>query len=235
VDLRRLSEHFAKIQLVDLDTEALRSGVATQGLVRSKRIEIAGGVDLSGIGDFLSTWGAERSPDDAELERCLVRARDARPLPDSPLQDTVISACLLSQIVESITMAVGEGYPRVMDLISVVRRRHLQLMLDLLGPGGQGLLVTDFVSSDTCRELETVEDARLGALSTELIHRQNFFTGLNPFVLLKLLAEDPVFQRQITGVQLTKPWRWHFPARTYAVCTLVFTKAGECRANDRPG
>ena len=51
--------------------------------------------------------------------------------------------CLLSQIVESVVSVTGpKALP--LELVKVLRQRHLRLLAELLAPGGVGYLVTDF-------------------------------------------------------------------------------------------
>jgi len=138
--------------------------------------------------------------------------------------DVVASVCLLSQLLEAVKLALGETHSHYLPLVQAVRGRHLRQAVQLCRPGGRLVIVTDFVSSDTCRELATVAEAQLPALAEQLVLAQNFFTGLNPFLLRQLFASDPWLAPRVAQPQLSKPWRWHFPTRVYAVCALTATR-----------
>jgi hypothetical protein len=128
--------------------------------------------------------------------------------------------CLLSQMVESIGLSLGQQHPRFLQLLTAVRIRHLQTMAELLRPGGRFVLVTDFVSSDTCPALAQTSEAQLPEIARSLIADRNFFTGINPFVLQSLLSNDASLAQQLEQVQLLRPWLWSFPTRVYAVTAI---------------
>ena len=135
--------------------------------------------------------------------------------------DVVASVCLLSQLLDAVKLALGEAHSHFLPLVQAVRGQHLRQAVQLCRPGGRLAIVTDFVSSDTCRELATVAESGLPALAEQLLRAQNFFTGLNPFLLRQLFASDPWLSSRVAQPQLSKPWRWHFPTRVYAVCAVT--------------
>ncbi len=223
VDLQRLAERFSRIVLVDLDAAAVEAGLARQQPLRPEVFQICGGVDCSGILEWIGGWSAGTSPTEREVAACLDAAA-AAPLPALLRNlDGIGSLCLLSQILEAAHQALGPQHPRLFPLIRVLRQRHLEQLVAALRPGGRGLILIDFVSSETCPELATVAEADVASLARELLRQRNFFTGLNPFVLWQQLQQPP-FASQVRAVQLSAPWLWHFPARTYAVCGLQFVK-----------
>ena len=236
LDLRRLADRFRRICLVDLDAEALQYGLGVQQPGPASRagpgpadarpvpFVLCGGVDVSGIAGRLRDWSPEAPPTDAQIDSCLQQAGEATLPVQIPPQDVVASVCLLSQMIEAVIVALGADHPRLLELIAVLRHRHLQLILDLLRSGGRGVVLIDFVSSDTCPSLATVADSQLGDLAMELLRNRNFFTGLNPWVLLHRVNESDL-AGQVRHASLTPPWRWEFPARTYAVCALELVKA----------
>jgi hypothetical protein len=133
----------------------------------------------------------------------------------------VASLCLLSQLADAVVKTVGADHPRLLDVVQAVRRRHLRLMLDHLRPGGLLVLVTDFVSSDTCPELLTVNPGEFPAAADRWIRARNFFTGLNPHVLHQALAVEPPLAERVAQAQLVRPWRWQFSERrAFAVCAV---------------
>jgi hypothetical protein len=236
LDLPRLADRFAKLQLVDLDDQALRRGVSQQKLGEIAEVEVHGGVDLSGLIRLLDRWTAE-APVPADQVQGVLRQAEP-PISDFPFgtgvppalaglagnMDVVASVCLLSQLVETVVHCLGNTHPCFLDMIFFMRRTHLRLMLELLHDGSRGLLVTDFVSSDTCPQLVDVSPERLASLCAELIAQRNFFTGLNPMAIANCLRQDPAFQNRIGDVQVSSPWTWQYLARTYAVAAISFTK-----------
>lgn len=221
LDLPQLLARFGEIHLVDLDGEALSAGVAAQHLDADSRVALHSGIDLTGLNARLSHWSHDQPPPPSEIEALLATTASATPLPLKWPFETVASVCLLSQLLEAVNLTLGETHSQYLPLVQAVRARHLRQAVSLCRPGGQLVLVTDFVSSDTCPELATVAEAQLPALAEQLVLAQNFFTGLNPFLLRQLFASDPWLAPRITQPRLFPPWRWHFPTRSYAVCAIT--------------
>ena len=97
-------------------------------------------------------------------------------------------------------------------------------MLRLLRPGGRGLLVSDLVSSDTAPELLTGV-SHGPELLVKLVAAQNFFTGLNPFIVESLLKQDPILAPLVGKVALHSPWVWRISAaRAYLVFAVTFQR-----------
>ena len=219
LDLAQLLTGFREVHLIDLDGEALSAGVAAQHLTADARLCLHPGIDLTGLSSQLSAWTCDRPPCAADVDAMLAAAETDLPL-GGPF-DAVASVCLLSQLLEAVKLALGEAHSHYLRLVQAVRGRHLRQAVQLCRPGGRLVIVTDFVSSDTCRDLATVAEAQLPALAEQLVVGQNFFTGLNPFLLRQLFAADPWLAARVAQPQLSKPWRWHFPTRVYAVCALT--------------
>ena len=111
-------------------------------------------------------------------------------------------------------------------MLIAIRDGHLKLMEKLIRPGGAGVLITDFVSSDTLPELATIDDAPETVLATarKAIDQRNFFTGTNPWAmkdaLAKLISEDP-----FEPWSIAPPWRWQIgEKRSYLVTAINFSK-----------
>jgi len=221
LDLPQLLTRFGEIHLVDLDAEALSAGVGAQRLDADPRVALHPGVDVIGLSGRLSFWSCDRPPPLAEIDAMLAAVAGDGPGPLEGSFDAVASVCLLSQLLEPIKLALGETHCQYLPLVQAVRTRHLRQVVNLCRPGGHLVLVTDFVSSDTCPELATVADGQLPALAEQLVSSQNFFTGLNPFLLKHMFASDPWLTRRVRDARLSRPWRWHFPARFYAVCAIT--------------
>ncbi|MDZ4779550.1 MAG: hypothetical protein SGJ19_04795 [Planctomycetia bacterium] len=214
VELRWLLPRFAGIDLVDCDAEAMRRGLEHQSLASEPAIRAIGPIDLSGLLSAL--------PSTADVQ-ALIHAATSTPieLPRADY-DVIASLCLLSQLVDQAARALGPDHPRLLDLIQAVRQRHLRLLAEQLRPGGAMLLVTDFVSSDTCPKLLTLPAADIPSAARNWLHAGNFFTGVNPLVLRRALTNDPEIAPSWTNVKMVRPWRWQLSARrAYAVCALT--------------
>ena len=221
VDLEALLDGFQEIHLVDLDTDALTAGVARQGCEASSRVLLHGDVDVTFLADRLASWTAEHPPESGELDACLELAATHPPLDLAGPFDTVCSACLLTQLLDSVLMALGQRHPRCLDLALRVRARHLRLLVELLRPGGTGVLVMEIVSSATFPELPDVPESRLLETATRLINERNFFTGMNPLVIRASFRSDPQLAPWVEAAEITRPWLWDLGPRVYLVCAIV--------------
>ena len=117
----------------------------------------------------------------------------------------VASVCLLTQLTESVALAIGEQHPGFPELMLAVRNRHLRLLVEMAQPGGQICLVTDVVSSASFPGLPTVPPDQLAATLSRLIHQRNFFTGANPFVIHRYFTADPAVCGLLEDVELVTP------------------------------
>ena len=116
---------------------------------------------------------------------------------------------------------LAEVHPRFNELVLAVRNRHLRLLSEMIAPDGFGILVTDFVSSDTCPELATVSNAELPSRAREWIASGNFFSGVNPAALRARFQEDEALLARGLAVEITQPWRWSLGSRYYAVYAIL--------------
>jgi len=224
LDLTRLANAYAEVHLVDLDQEAVRCGVASQGMEDAKRVRVHGEIDVAGCNEIVGDWLPERLTTDADVQRCIDTVH-SHPAPQvSGPFDVVASVCLLTQLFDSVAMSLGGEHPRFLELLTCIRLRHIRLLFELLQPGGTALLITDFVSSRTVPQLATASEDDLPGLAAQLISSRNFFTGTNPGVLHGLFKNDEVVGPQLRHLELEKPWLWDFGPRTYAVYAIAAQK-----------
>jgi hypothetical protein len=159
LDLRQLATSFANMHLVDLDGESLDRGVARQQLDSAVGIHVHGGVDLTGLIGLMDRWKSLGSAPEQQVRQFLQQPASSVPASLAGLtgtMDVVASACVLSQLVDSVASVLGQTHPCFLDMVFLLRREHLRLMLDLLRDSGQGVLITDFVSSDRARLLRAL-------------------------------------------------------------------------------
>jgi hypothetical protein len=207
VDLGRLRTRYKLIDLLDWDVDAMQQGLRRQSVDTEQAIRVFGPIDLCSC----TTIGSGNR-DDGTLAR-----RD---------YDTVASLCLLSQLIDQTAQTLGANHAQLLATIQEVRQRHLQLLANHLRPGGKMLLVTDFVSSDTCPELLTLDGHSVPSAAHSWLNAGNFFTGLNPAVVRQSLLDDPDIAPCWSDVRLHAPWRWRISARrAYAVCAFEATRS----------
>jgi hypothetical protein len=221
IELGELSNAFENISLVDLDQQALdRLSTATP---RNERpgIQYCGGIDVTGmVTELASLDGAIANSDlKATIEKAATSER-----PQIGTFDVVCSTCLLTQIIDSVCMALPADHPQLVDLIMAMRNRHLSLIVELLNAGGTGILVTDFVSTTTAPELATLDDTQLPKAAFRWISERNFFTGTNPFILREHYGTNPAIAHLVQSTHLTRPWRWDIGDKQFAVCAVVIQR-----------
>lgn len=219
LDLLWLVSRFKEILLVDLDGEALASGVRAQLGEDSAGVKSLA-ADVTNVYPILDDLihGRSRIEDRIdELRRQL--AGPAMLVEAEQKFDCVLSACLLSQLIDAIGMAVPQTDPHYLELVLATRRQHLATMLELLAPGGTLILLTDFVSSLTCPDLATIPEDQLGHYARHQIAAGNFFTGLQPRAVLDALSQ--MLPPGSSPPRVVPPWRWDLGPRLYLVTAHI--------------
>lgn len=225
LELPKLLRAYKEIHLVDLDDEALARGVGRQMGEPAGGLYLHGGIDLTGIAEALSSRAATSDWRNPATDDPLSRADDPGPFPLPGPFDVVASTGVLSQLIEAVTSTVPADTPWLWQLLLAVRTGHPRLAARLTAPGGNGLLVSDFVSSATCQELARLTEAELAELVPRFVAAQNFFHGLNPLFVPSLFASDPVLRTLIDAVTPCGYWLWHQTARTYAVFAVQWRRS----------
>lgn len=221
IELQALLERAAIIDLADLDAGAVRDGLAKQNLVGCRRIKPRVGIDVTGAAHCFS-W-SKKTPTNDEIDSYEKELRSPPRFEIAGRCDVVISACLLSQLISALADMLGPGHARLVGLIKKLRDQHLRLIVSLLRKGGHGLLVSDFVSSDSCPALLEASDGALQSLALDALNERNFFTGTNPLVVWKRLHE--IAPKRLDDVHLLRPWKWRISEkRAYLVYALKFTR-----------
>ena len=212
LDLARLGAAFREIHLVDIDRQAVDTGLLRQSAPRpiEARICVRAPIDLSGV------IGLAGGPDRSRLDAAvLARGIDEyAPAIDGAPFDVVLSAGLLSQMYMTIH-DLGLPPDDAARLVVALRRRHLADLARLSVPGGAFILVSDVVATTTAPDLPALPEARLGDRMRELVDAGNFFTGQNPAALwedLSGLGERAVHD----------PWLWPLAeSHSYLVWAVV--------------
>ena len=225
LDLDKIGETFSKIHLFDFDPAAM-DYLKSQQLddsTLSDSVVIQPPVDLTGVAADLDNLPADVT--EAQLAKLIEKARQVKDvLPDQEF-DVVVSTSLLTQLLASVVSSLGDDSEYKNAMMIAIRDGHLKLMVDLIRPGGAGVLVSDFVSSDTLPDLATAnDDESVLTLARKAIDGSNFFTGTNPWAmkdaLAKLIIEDP-----FEPWNIAPPWRWQIgEKRSYLVTAINFSK-----------
>jgi hypothetical protein len=217
LDLDCLLHLYERVDLVDLDVDAVHAGLARQGGTATTAVRVHGPVDLSGILDRLPASN-RAGGDGAAL--CGVLAHHRCVVKGAPF-DVTLSAGLLTQLLQAVvdsSLASGE----VVAVSLALRDKHLADLVYLTRPGGTLVLVTDVVSTTTAPRLLATAQADLEEQMAGLVAARNFFTGTNPYRIAALLEEDERFRGLVTDVRLVDPWLWQVTAdRQHLTCAIL--------------
>ena len=221
LDLSRLARFYPEIHLIDLDGEALLAGTARQSIADLSNLHLHTGIDVTGVLETLSMCHPGQLNQE-NIDRAISQARGFVGLSFLGSFDTVVSTCLLTQIMDSVaSLCCARRLP--LGLLQALRLRHFRLLAELLSPGGTGILVTDFSSSDIVPELSEIPNKALSLLGDELIRHHLHFSGTNPRKIRALFETDPLLSSLVHQVQVTQPWLWNLtPNRCFIVCAVQF-------------
>ncbi|MDG2381968.1 MAG: hypothetical protein P8N76_09860 [Pirellulaceae bacterium] len=213
IDLQTLIRQYSRIELVDLDSTALQGGVQRQDLSPSRQltlceVDVTGGLARLDLGSRDQWTDVVQQTPEWTPERFSV----------------VVSVCLLSQLVESMVMLLGATCVELPDAVIDLRRQHLRCLASLLKPGGRGILITDFVSNQTCPELAELDSLMLAQAAKKWIEQNNFFMGTNPFAIRRQIENELRDCIDAAQIQIDRPWKWDLGPRVYAVSAVSFRK-----------
>lgn len=224
LDVDRLLESFGRIHLFDLDQHSLDhlKERHCQSSLAKKNIQIEPAIDLSGVVTELGQY--PQSATDAEAEILANKAQNVSEIIDARQFDVVVSTCMLTQLLDSVLKAVGDLHPHKHFLMIALRDGHLKLMSKAIRPGGSGLLVTDFVSSDTLPELEDASGESVLTIARQAIEDRNFFTGTLPWAIKDSLSKM-LLESGDQPWEIHSPWKWQIGSdRSYLVTAIEFAK-----------
>ncbi|MGH7192173.1 MAG: hypothetical protein ACREJM_01420, partial [Candidatus Saccharimonadales bacterium] len=222
LELSALSRAYRESHMVDIDADALARGLDRLPASERQAWRLHGGVDLTGCWQFLGNRRRGELMSDAEINEVITCCAAWQPPPLPGPFDVVASTCVNSQLIESAVLELGPSHPRLLEVVLPLRSNHLKLMSRLLVPGGRGVLITDFVSSETLPTLRNAGEPDWPALLDEITAGGNFFHGLNPRSLLAVFQSDRVLAASAADPRITGCWRWQQATRVYAVVAIEF-------------
>ncbi|MDE2927626.1 MAG: class I SAM-dependent methyltransferase [Acidobacteriota bacterium] len=187
LDLVQLASECGEVHLFDLDREAMEGALLRQGVPERSNIHLRDDLDLSGLSDSEHATGPEPAGD----------------------FDLVVSTCVVSQLLETVSRVLPPGLHRDRIMLQV-RDAHVRLMTGLTAPGGTGIVVTDMAEADSDPDSPSPpETARKGS----------HFLGLDPKGIRQALGA-------VRNLKQSEPWTWQLdPVRRYLVQAVRFTKS----------
>jgi hypothetical protein len=224
LELGTLTRAYSHVHLFDLDVESVTRACAAQPSEVADRLVNRTPVDLSGAVSWIEKQGGK-----------VITAESLSRLPDLALQriesaiperfDTVVSACLLSQLMHSCTLTL-KRHAQLPAIAGAVGLAHLRSLLTLLRPGGKAVLVTDMVSSETYPLEELWNDRKPFELVDHLEATGNYLSGTALTQVRRTLASDPVLARLISSSpSIVEPWLWRMSAdKSLLVYAIVMTR-----------
>jgi SAM-dependent methyltransferase len=224
IELARLAREFDVVTLVDLDQAAVTRAVGRLDKDGIRRVKQLSPIDLSGILPVLESWMRHRNPTDAEIT-ALVRSARGAPRPNVESFDVVASTCMLTQLIDSVYMALPTEHPRCIELVMSVRDRHLEMILELLKPGGVGVLVTDSAATESTTNLAQLDELLPPHAMAKWIDERSFFAGVNPFEIRDYYNRSRGPGPCASDAQVKGPWRWDLGAKQLAVSAVTFRRS----------
>jgi hypothetical protein len=223
LDLKALAERYREIHLVDLDEQALAKAYARQTPEVQKALVLHAPVDLSGALDTLAELRHER-PTPAQLAALPGKAADHVTLALRGTFDTVMSTCLLSQIMHGARLALGE-HPDLELIATALALGHLRSLVRLVRPGGTGIFASDTCSSEMYPALvERVKQFSPLAVLGRLEETGNILSGTRPSMIFEALTADPEIAPRLNPPQLVEPWLWKMGKLSLLVYGIIFQK-----------
>lgn len=221
VDLDALQKRYEKIHLVDVDGDAIAK--AASDSATPEQCELHSPVDVAAPLMSLTRRDFDSADAEALASTLQILSMDTV-APEIPESDVVVSLCLLSQLVETLSGIIGENHAAFSNALKAVRIGHLRRMLNMLRPGGVAILVSDVVSSVTAPELVDAEESEIPELVRKLVDGRNFFSGTNPAMVLVELNVLTKTSGGPESVHTIDPWKWQPGNRTFAVYGMRIQK-----------
>jgi len=226
LDLEALASRYREIHLIDLDAEALQRARDRQSEPVARQLVLHGAIDLSGTLHRLADF-KRRTLTPAELGSLPQESAGAVLEAIGPRFDTVLSACVLSQVMHTCNRVLGPETLQLEIIACALVIAHLRLVGQLLRPGGTGVVVTDTVSSESYALEELWGERSPLALLDHLEETENFLSGTSPSFLRRVLRTDEVLRKTVDPPRLIEPWLWRLDDRlTLLAYALVFERKG---------
>jgi hypothetical protein len=224
LDLVELLATFREVHLVDLDADALQLGADRQGASGRPSLHFHRRIDVTGMLDVMTSWTPMTPIANSSLHALShwPHERVSAVLP-GPF-DVVASTCLISQLLETATHALGPSHRSLSDVLRSLRVGHLRLLAELLAPSDTAFLISELASSQNVPDLDRWNDAELSTRAVALECEDSVFGGLDRWALLEILRGDPFLRSRVGLIETSNPWRWRLHERTYLTRALSFQR-----------
>lgn len=222
LDLGRLLQGFGVIRLADLDLEAVQTAAANWPAA-AEQLQLHAPLDAAWplLQELMAQQRSDAVVPLSERWPAFLRFLAAPHAPwDIPQTSTVVSVCLLTQLIESLAQLVPSQSPEFVPALQALRMGHLRRMLHQTQPGGRVLLITDVVSSDTVPELRTLSPEELPACLRTQLREGNCFAGCHPDRLRNDVQILAAATGLISRLRIHDPWLWQMGPRCAAVYAL---------------
>jgi hypothetical protein len=217
LDLERLVATYREVHLVDLDGEALgRARDRQSATVRASLVTHAG-VDLSQLLDQLEPLRALRVNVERIAAHPLAASQAVARRLGAPFE-TVLSACVLSQMHLALRSSLSDAHPLFEALTYTLNVTHLQTLHALSAPGGRSLLASDAADQDLAPVDGIAPDVALDLLR-HLAASGDLYTAVNPVALGTILADSPDLSRSLRVEPIRDAWSWEIAEGR---CLLVY-------------
>jgi hypothetical protein len=223
LDLAALAGVYREIHLADVDQEALGRARDRQPPEVQQALTLHAPIDLSGALSRLSEFRHER-PTAAQIAVLPGNIVDQVTMSLRGTFDTVMSTCMLSQVMHGARLALGD-HPDLELVATALALGHLRTMVRLVRPGGHGIFASDTCSSDMYPALEERwrQFSPLAVL-TRLEETENLLSGTRPSMIFEALTGDPIIAPQLAAPKLIEPWLWRMGKLLLLVYAVVFQK-----------
>jgi hypothetical protein len=224
LDLAALLALFREVHLVDLDADALQFGATRQGVAGRPSLHFHPRIDVTGMLDVMTSWTPMTPIANSSLLALShwPSERVSAVLP-GPF-DVVASTCLISQLLETASHALGPSHRSLSAVLRALRVGHLRLLAELSAPAGTAFLISELASSQKVPELESWNDAELSTKAIALEREAHVFGGLDRSALLEILRGDSFLRGRVGLIETSSPWRWRLHERTYLTRSLSFQR-----------
>jgi hypothetical protein len=207
LDLEKLAADYERIHLVDVDRQAVEGARARLSRATQRRLVLHAPVDLSGCNSALERW-RDLKANPSELIAVPGRVSEELSKRFPTRFHTVLSACLLSQLLHTARRVLGETHPLFEAASLVLTLAHLRALVRLARPGGRAFLVTDVSSS----EIVDLPRASPGIDQRSLLERLcatgQVFRATAPSTIRGLVRDDPTLSREATLSDPLDAWVW---------------------------
>jgi len=224
LDLPALAGAYSEIHLADVDEEALGRARDRQPPEVQKVLTLHAPLDLSGALPRLREFHQER-PTAAQIAVLPGNIVDHVTMSIRGTFDTVMSTCMLSQLMHGARVAMGD-HPDLELVATALALGHLRAMVRLVRPGGHGIFASDTCSSEMYPALEERwrQFSPLAVL-TRLEETENLLSGTRPSMVFEALTADGVIAPQLAKApQLIEPWLWRMGQLVLLVYGVTFKK-----------